>query len=226
MRRRSTAVFIILLLVASTLAVPASSEGTDDEDRWGTGYNPDHRDYIVVAPADWEDTLQPLIEWRSKTSLMEPVFVSLEEATSVGTGHDRAARLKENISDFKDEYADSYHNALLLVGDADVIPVRWVFADILQDGNVSDPLNFRWTDDYYVYGIESTWDRDGDHVYGEDGEVLKEVASAFHPGNLEAWQVGRIPASTELELERYIDKLLAYERTPPPGLMPRKSPLG
>ena len=217
MRRSPIALFIILLLVASTLVVPASGEEPEDEDRWGTGWHTDHSDYIVVAPADWEDTLQPLIEWRSKTSLMKPVFVSLEEATSVGTGHDRAARLKENISDFKDEYAETYHNALLLVGDAEVLPVRWVFADILQNGNVSDPLNFRWTDDYYAYGNESTWNRDGDHIYGEDGEVLTEVATAFHPGNHVIWQVGRIPASTELELERYIDKLLAYERTPPPG---------
>jgi hypothetical protein len=205
-----------MLMVASALALPSSGVETDVEDRWGPGFM-DEPEYIIVAPADWEDTLQPLIDWRSRTTLMEPVFVSLEEAMSNGTGHDRAARLKESVKTYWKSEGLGHDHALLLVGDAEVLPVRWVFTDILQDGNVLDPLNFRWTDDYYAYGTESEWDKDGDGIYGEDGEVLDGIANAFGKLREDEWQVGRIPASTELELERYIDKVLAYERSPPPG---------
>ena len=36
--------------------------------------------------------------------------------------------------------------------------MRRVFVDILLDGNESDPLNYRWTDDYYALGAESDWE--------------------------------------------------------------------
>ncbi len=214
-----TALVLVTLMVASTLVVAPASAGEDDGTRWGPGFDAS-QDYVVVAPEGWRTTLQPLMDWRERTSIYEIIFLSLEDANANGEGHDKAARIKDSIRDVSSD--GSYNRVILLVGDSEVIPVRWVFTDILQDGNESDPLNFRWTDDYYNYGVESDWDRDGDHIYGEDGEVLQELVRAFNKIYGEApgpnvRQVGRIPASNELELERFIDKLLAYEQSPPAG---------
>lgn len=210
MSRRTSALLMALVVLASTLVAMPVSAGTEGgDDRWDPlGPGLDGKVYVVVAPGEWEATMTPLMEWRDRTSGYTSLFLSLEEAESRGVGDDRAARLRSSISDAEPD-------ALLLVGDSDVIPVRRVFTDILQDGNQSDPLNFRWTDDYYAYGNETDWDRDGDGVYGEDGEVFAEVADA-HRGHQGA-MVGRIPASTELEAERFVAKLLAYERSPPAG---------
>ncbi len=214
MRTRVPALLLTLLVVASPLATALPGDGPAEERsdvRSPHLYGP----LAVVAPGDWRDVIQPLMDWRNWTSRYLTRFVPYEEAIAQGVGHDNPARLKDWLLD---RFPDSDGpEALLLVGDADVIPVRRVFTDILQDGNTSDPLNFRWTDDYYLYGAEVDWDRDGDHVYGEDGEVLDEIAGAFaRRGDWERL-VGRIPASTALELERFVDKLLAYERDPEPG---------
>jgi hypothetical protein len=210
MRKISLAIVITMLVVTSTMAAPASGEHRDGETRWGTGWDYPTSDfkYVVVAPGDWESTLQPLMDWRDRTSGFRSVFLPLEDAIDNGVGRDRPAKLKYSI-------ADAGAAAVLLVGDSDVLPVRRVFTDILLDGNESDPLNFRWTDDYYAIGDELDWDRDVDGVYGEDGEVFDEIAKAHQDrgGRL----VGRIPASTELEAERFVTKILNYEISPPPG---------
>ena len=219
MTSRITALVLVMLMVASTLVWAPASAGDGDETRWGPGFDAS-QDYIVVAPEGWRTTLQPLLDWRDRTSIYEVIFLSLEEANANGEGHDKAARLKDSIHDVSSDA--SYNRAILLVGDSEIIPVRWVFTDILQDGNTTNPLNFRWTDDYYNYGVESDWDRDGDLIYGEDGEVLDELVRAFYKiygeaGGPNVRQVGRIPASNELEVERFVNKLLEYERSPPPG---------
>jgi len=215
MRTRYPALVVAALMLASLLPVMPASGGAGDGDRWGPGFQSDHQ-YIVVAPEGWRTQLQPLMDWRTRTTTYNIVFVPLEEALANGVGADRAARIKDYIRAQR-VGNEGFDNALLLVGDSEVIPVRYVFTDILQDGNTSDPLNLRWTDDYYAYGSEKNWDRDGDGTYGEDNEVLDVIAERYQTYSNERWLVGRIPASTELEVERFVDKLLAYERTPPPG---------
>jgi hypothetical protein len=215
MRKRGVALVLVLLMVASTLAVATTSSAVGgDEDRAIIISNGD--ELLVVAPRDWEKTLQPLMDWRLRTSDFVPKFVAFEDAMAYGNGHDAAAKLKSYLPIPFIEMGDWGHMALLLVGDAEVLPVRYVFTDILQDGNLSDPLNYRWTDDYYAYGYEFEWDRDGDGIYGEDGEVLSDLPGTFNSVNRFDWSVGRIPASSNLELERYVQKLLDYEQDPPP----------
>ncbi|NIP34189.1 MAG: hypothetical protein GWN12_04420, partial [Thermoplasmata archaeon] len=197
-----------MLVVLGTLAATPVSVGAEDRQGPEPVPGPQGNLYLVVAPEGWESFLQPLMDWRDRTSGYTSRFLSLEDSFANGVGRDNAARLRSSIRDAEPA-------AVLLVGDSEVLPVRRVFTDILLDGNTSDPLNFRWTDDYYVVGGESDWDRDGDGVYGEDGEVFEEIAGAFAAG--EGALVGRVPASSELEVERFVNKLLAYETSPPPG---------
>lgn len=217
MKSRLPVLLLVTLLVASAFTAPSASVMGAEGAGVGRGTDDDPV-YVVIAPEGWRSTIQPLMDWRERTSGMTLAFLSLEEADTIGQGRDKAAKLKDAIVQVAGDGMAG--GAILLVGDSEVIPVRKVFTDILLDGNFSDPLNQRWTDDYYAYGTESDWDRDGDGVYGEDGEVLDEIALVFEEGsrgNLATRQVGRIPASTDLEVERFIDKLLAYEQSPPPG---------
>ncbi len=208
MSRRTLALALSMLVVLGTLAATPVSVGAEDRQGPEPVPGPQGNLYLVVAPEGWESFLQPLMDWRDRTSGYTSRFLSLEDSFANGVGRDNAARLRSSIRDAEPA-------AVLLVGDSEVLPVRRVFTDILLDGNTSDPLNFRWTDDYYVVGGESDWDRDGDGVYGEDGEVFEEIAGAFAAG--EGALVGRVPASSELEVERFVNKLLAYETSPPPG---------
>ena len=92
MTSRITALVLVALMVVSTLVVAPASAADGDETRWGPGLDAS-QDYIVVAPEGWKATLQPLLDWRERTSIYEIIFLSLEEANANGEGHDRAARL-------------------------------------------------------------------------------------------------------------------------------------
>jgi hypothetical protein len=100
---------------------------------------------VVVAPHEWKDELQPYLDWRERTMGHTPWFYPYEEVVAQGTGWDAAAKLKSLLPHCWT--GDGGLMNILIVGDADVIPVRKVFVDITGDGNTSDPLNFRWTDD-------------------------------------------------------------------------------
>jgi hypothetical protein len=211
--RAAAALAAIAMLAFPSLAFAQTGAGGDGIDpAWGPPENPVYSHLLVVAPRDWLSSIEPLMTWRERTSGAEPHFLALEDAYANGTGLDSAARLKDAIA--RAVAADGPLKALLLVGDGGVVPVRRVFVDITGSGVTSDPLNLRWSDDYYVVGSERTWDRDGDGTYGEDGEVLDEVASALA---FDSPPVGRIPASNSVQVSQFVAKLLAYERSPPPG---------
>jgi len=211
--RAAVALAVIAMLALPSLAVAQAGAGGDIIDTaWGPPENQVYSHLLVVAPRDWRESLEPLMAWRERTSGAEPRFLALEDAYANGTGLDAAARLKDAIA--RAVQADGQLKALLLVGDGGVVPVRRVFVNITGSGDASDHLNLRWTDDYYVVGTERTWDRDGDGTYGEDGEVLVEVARALVSRSP---PVGRIPAMSSLQVSRFVSKLLAYERSPPSG---------
>ncbi len=212
---RATAAAAVLLLVSASPWAAAAGDGRGDGAAPAWGPENYAEAYVVVAPRDWRESLEPLMEWREVVDGVHPRFLALEDAYANGTGRDAAAKLKDSITKF----ADTHYGlkTLLLVGDGGVIPVRRVFTDIKGNGNVSDPDNLRWTDDYYVYGDESTWDRDGDGVYGEDGEVLRDLPRWTRDELPNRAAVGRIPAQNAIQVERFVDKLLAYERFPPDG---------
>ena len=214
MRRAAAALATIALLALPSLALaqPGAGGAVGIDTAWGPPEYPVHSHLLVVAPRDWLDSIEPLMTWRERTSNAEPHFLALEDAYANGTGFDAAARLKDAIA--RAAVANGPLKALLLVGDGGVVPVRRVFVNITGSGDASDPLNLRWSDDYYVVGTERTWDRDGDGTYGEDGEVLDEVARALA---FDSPAVGRVPATNSFQVSQFVAKVLAYERSPPPG---------
>jgi hypothetical protein len=214
--RTACAVALVVVMAMPSLghAVGGTGGGTGIIPSFGQEFPTPHA-YVVVAPREWRTALDPLLDWRARTSYMNVTFLAYEDAMAIGNGRDSVAKLKDAIANVS-RWSDGLE-ALMLVGDGSIIPVRGVFVNILGDGNPADPLNLRWTDDYYAYGTERSWDRDGDGIYGEDGEVLKEVAVAFAPYASSHPLVGRIPASTVGQVQGFVAKLLAYERDPPPG---------
>ncbi len=212
-QRFATALAVLAMLALPSMATMlAGTDGAGIASAWGPPEDPVYSHLLVVAPRDWHDAIEPLMTWRERTSNAEPHFLALEDAYANGTGLDGPARIRDAIA--RAVAANGPLKALLLVGDGGVVPVRRVFVDITGSGDASDPLNLRWTDDYYVVGGERTWDRDGDGNYGEDGEVLEEVAQAYTFGTP---PVGRIPATSSVQVSQFVTKLLAYERSPPEG---------
>src|SRR5262245_49949580 len=80
--------------------------------------------FLVVAPAAWESTLAPFLEARRHEFRVE--FAPLEEALAGATGADPPERLKRHLYRAWKERGVRF---VLLVGDADTLPVRFMVLD-------------------------------------------------------------------------------------------------
>ena len=86
--------------------------------------NSDPPGFLVVAPAAWEPTLAPFLEARRSEFRVE--FASLEETLAGSQGVDPPERLKRHLYRAWKERGVRF---VLLVGDADTLPVRFMVLD-------------------------------------------------------------------------------------------------
>jgi hypothetical protein len=186
-------------------AVVGADGGGDETNRSNGLYTEPGLEYVVVAPTHLARYLVPLIEWKMDRGVPAQVF-NMEQIVSNYGGRDNAERLHNFLQDL-------YHNStggtpqwLLLAGDSDQIPVRYLWANRDHSGKTQVDRNL-YIGDTYFSGLDSNWDTDGDDVFGEPGEedLMPEL------------YVGRIAASLPEEMEAAVAKTLAYELDPPTG---------
>jgi len=200
---------ITVLALALLMLVPAATAGvgTDDGagDRQGGLYTEPGLEYVAVAPSHLARYLAPLIEWKMDRGVPAQVF-NMEQIESTYEGRDDAERLHNFLQDLYNNHTGGTPQWLLLAGDSDQIPVRYLWANRDHSGDTRRERNLYVGDTYYS-GLDSDWDTDGDDVFGEPGEedLLPEL------------YVGRIAASLPEEMEAAVAKILSYELDPPTG---------
>ncbi len=148
----------------------------------GKGKGGDGADYLIMVHDDLYDEILPLAEWRQRTGLKTRV-VKLSEL-----GGDPTA---DQIADYVQVAYDTWDPApsfLLLVGDADLLPVHYKYPHPFGDEKVG-------TDLYYA-----TVDTENDPP---DTQLVD------FPDIL----VGRLPVD-ESDIGIVVDKILGYERDP------------
>jgi hypothetical protein len=208
---RQAAGLLVLLLAlpagaAADDAVPASARSGAESDL----------SMVIVAPARFESALLPLVEHRRADLPTE--FAALERVLQEQQGVDDPERLKRFL------YARWQQQRLryvLLVGDADVLPVRYMVLDRITAP--AHDIAFYPSDLYYadVAGQDGTFDdwnacRDGYHA-GYFGEVRGEK-NKDGPINFDRIHyrpelaVGRWPVDSADEIQRLIAKTIAFEK--------------
>lgn len=175
--------------------------------------------WIAVAPAEWEKELAPLVEARAAQG-WDARFLALEDALASTEDADAPERLKRRLWSAWSERGLSH---VLLVGDADVMPVRFMVLD-----RVTAPAHdvaFYACDLYYADvaradGAFDDWNarRDGHHAayFGEvRGERHKDDPINFDGVSyLPELALGRWPVSDDAALRAVVAKTLAWERAP------------
>ena len=171
---------------------------------------------LVVAPARFEDALGSYIQYRRGRLPVE--FRSLESILRDSAGVDDPERLKRCL--YKGWKEDGLH-FVLLVGDADVLPVRYMVLDRITP--TAFDFAFYPSDLYYADiakqdGAFEDWNasKDGYHAdyFGEvRGEKNKDDPINYdqidyHP----ELAVGRWPVSTPEEVRGLAAKTIAFER--------------
>ena len=174
---------------------------------------PEH--FIIVAPQQWQNDLKDFLAYKSLQ--MPTEFVALEDALAANEGQDDAEKLKREIFQ---RWQSGKCGYVLLVGDADVMPVRYMVLD-----RVTKPaFNYAFypSDLYYSDLSKSdksfeSWNsrNDGFHQY-YFGEVRGE-ANKSDPINfdnidyLPEVAVGRWPVSNVEEVKLLCAKGMMYE---------------
>jgi hypothetical protein len=165
--------------------------------------------WLAVAPAAWEGDLEPLLAAR-RAGGWQARFLALEDALASAPGADAPERLKQRLWS---EWSGGGATHVLLVGDADVMPVRFMVLDRVAEA--AHDTAFYASDLYYADAARADGSFD-DWNFGEvRGEKHKE-GPINHDGvsYLPELALGRWPVSDAEALRAVIAKTLAWERAP------------
>ena len=172
---------------------------------------------LILAPDAFLEELAVLERFKN-CSARKTYLVGLSTVTNnpaYGAARDDPERIKRFIAD-----AQKQENVttVMLIGDCDTFPVRYVRALNTAWGTKYYPSDLYYADLYDSSGNFEDWDGDGDDHLGEtdfNGGTNVNLVNLdgidMHPDV----EVARVPASNETEVERYVKKIIGYETTAP-----------
>ncbi len=148
--------------------------------------------YVIIAPPDWANNtnLTQFAEWKTQKGIPTSIFDTDYIYNNVKyNGTDNPEKIRNFLKDAYDKWNIQW---VLLAGDTGKIPIRYFWTG----------SGYNVPGDYYYAALNGSFDNNGNGRYGEFGEIdwIPEL------------YVGRLPASTEAQLEDVINKTLTYER--------------
>lgn len=158
-------------------------------------------DFVIITLQTLVDAVQPLVDWENAKGRTVEV-VTTDWISNNYSGYDLAAKMRAFL---RDKYPAEQWGIedVLLVGDYDDVPMR----RCAQNLGYGSPE----TDFYYAelsLPDSESWDDDGDHQYGENGDDIDFYAEV---------NVGRIPYSNAATVTSICDKSEAYEQNTDPS---------
>ena len=153
-------------------------------------------DYVVIVPTSGQVTaLNNFKTWKEQIGFRVKI-VTLTEIYNNYPNGDNAERIWNFLHDHYLNWGIRY---VLLVGDIDQIPMRYLY----PDGNPNDGSAYG-TDYYYANLDVDDWDIDNDNRWGEfSQDSLDTHAEVF---------VGRIPFNNAATIQSIADSIVAFER--------------
>jgi hypothetical protein len=178
-------------------------------------------DLLIMTHEDFTSECERLSSWKNSTG-MRSAIVTWQDLVDTYPGIDYPERIKRGIADWYSSRGVKY---VLLMGDADMFPVRY----IAMDWNVHTPEPDKLSSSDFVYSASDLyyadlfnssedfddWDFDKNRLYGELWGAWKmEGVGPINYDRLDMVPdvaVGRVPASTVEEVKNYVDKVISYE---------------
>ena len=156
---------------------------------------------VIIAPSQFADSLQPLIDHKNSYGL-RTFLKTTGEIYAEYAGRDNMEQIKFFINDAKEIWKISY---VLLVGSVNTLPMRKALQVLSEDPKIT--LNVL-TDLYYAdikdsMGVFCSWDANNNNIFGEKDDELD-----FYPDV----HIGRLPCDTSEDVEIVVDKIIHYER--------------
>jgi len=177
-------------------------------------------DLLIVAHEDFLEPLETLREWKTRTGVPTGLVSWQTYNGYTSWGWDEPERIKNGIELAHRTYGVKY---VLLVGDSDMLPVRYTCTDRKQADNTPGGQiigygayyagDLYYADLYKQDGTFDNWDYNGNHIYGElHGEWFTDDCINFDRIDMiPDVAVGRVPAASIQDVENYVDKVIDYE---------------
>jgi len=165
-------------------------------------------EYVIITADSFKTAFQELADWKTKKGVPAKV-VTLDSIYANYTGTDNAERVRNFIKDANSSWGTIW---VLLGGQCDyewgqeIVPRRNVWYINSHVGHYPDEDTI--PTDLYFSDLDGDWDADGDGLYGESTDEVDLYSDVF---------VGRAPVRTVAQAETFVNKVLTYEKTPPPG---------
>ena len=145
-------------------------------------------DYLIITDVEFVSPFQELADWKIRRGISTEVK-EVSWVLSNYSGYDDPEKIRNCIRDY---YANHGTRWVLLAGDTDAVPYREVTDDYIPC-------------DLYFSDLDSNWDADGDHLYGEEEDQVDMYPEVF---------VGRAPCGDVSEVQTFVEKCLTYEISP------------
>ncbi len=164
----------------------------------GDGRDNGYFDYVIITNPPIDTVFQRLADWKTKKGI-KTELKTVDWILTYYTGEDNAAKIRNYIKTL----ADSSVEYVLLAGDSDVVPFRFAFAMDCEYGG--HPRENDLPCDLYYADLQGTWNFDNDGLYGEIEDSID-----LYPDLM----VGRAPVNTITEAQKFVEKVLIYEKNP------------
>jgi len=165
-------------------------------------------DMVIIAPSEFSDELQPLIDHKISRGI-ETILKTTEEIYSEYDAWDEAEGIKYFIKDAIEDWGIDY---ALLVGSVDKLPIRttWFFQRWHQHyWNETVLSDLYYADIYDEYGDFCSWDSNGNGMYGEvyrGCPGVNDTVDLYPDVN-----IGRLACENGKDVNIVVDKIINYE---------------
>ncbi|RLF45035.1 MAG: hypothetical protein DRN17_03300, partial [Thermoplasmata archaeon] len=169
-------------------------------------------DLLIVTPSQFSNALQPLVDHKNSHGV-STMLVTLDEIYNGNyfsvQGRDDAEKIKYFIKDAVEEWGVKY---VMLVGDIGKMPIRYIFfAQKWQHRyyNETMPTDLYYADIYDANGSFSSWDSNGNGVYGEEFDNCEGVNDTMDM--YADVYIGRLACKNRFVAKTVVNKIISYE---------------
>jgi len=156
-------------------------------------------DYLIITHASMDSVFQRLADWKTKKGVKTEIR-TIDWILANYSGEDDPAAIRNYLKTLP----DSNVKYVLLGGDTDIIPCRFAYAMSCSAG-IQPGREDTMPADLYYADLQGSWNFDNDGSYGEIEDSVD-----LYPDLI----IGRAPTSNFYEAQRFVNKILIYEKTP------------
>jgi hypothetical protein len=168
-------------------------------------------DLLIITAAQYDTVFQRLAQWKNQKGIRTKVAAA-DTVYPKYPGRDQQEKLRSFVIEQHANYGISH---LLLGGDYGIIPARTAFA--MHSGYeelTGKPGLDSLICDLYYSDLDGSWDLNDNGIFGEPADSVDMYPDI---------SVGRATVGSIEQAGTFVDKVLTYEKNPPPGYLSRTS---